>query len=99
MLRRLSPEPIAQSRRHFESLLSIKGQQESFSKYLLLSIADTHRRVFVAQFQFSQAHPRGQVVVRKQLFFEMRLVAAGQFAQQETTNRFIGKFVVIVVDH
>src|SRR5258708_82940 len=90
---------MAQNSRYFESLLSIKGQQEPFSKYLLLSIVDTHRRVFVAQLQLGQTHARGQVFVREQLFFEMRLVGGGQFAQQETTNRFIREILLSVIDH
>lgn len=99
MLGRLGAKPFAQSRRYFEGLLSISGQQESLSKYLLVSIADALRRVFVAQFQFSQAHARGQVFICEQLLFEMRLVAAGQLAQQETTNRFIGEISFVTLNH
>ena len=67
---RLSPEAIAQSRRYLQRFPSVMRQQESLSEYLALSMADTLRRVFVTQFEFSQTHARDKRIVREQLFFE-----------------------------
>jgi len=86
-----SPKAVDTSRACF-----LSSQQKSFSKYLLLLIVDTNRRVFVAQFQLSQAHAVGQVFIREQPFFEIQLVAPGQFASRKLRIVSSEDFVVLL---